>query len=160
MVLQLTLKGLAARIPHLSCADQKEGQGVRTPPPPPPPPPPPENHKDIGFLTNIVGSGPLKNLKIPNQFSMMGQHRHASETPLLFGGGPTMAHLKWYFDSLVPHKKRCQNLTPSEGASFGINLHLCFTVLFRLWSDSSSRNSRGYHQFEVQRFKHTTYAHA
>ena len=39
-----------------------------------------ENHKNIGFLSSI-GPGPLKVTKLPSQHSMLGHHRHASETP-------------------------------------------------------------------------------
>ena len=55
---------------------QRGVQEVRTPPPLPPP----ENHKNIGFLRN-TGPDPLKITKLPSQHSMLGHHRHASETP-------------------------------------------------------------------------------
>ena len=29
---------------------------------------------------------------------MLGHHRHASETPWRFAGGPMMARFQWYFD--------------------------------------------------------------
>ena len=38
-----------------------------------------KNHKNIEFLSNI-GLYPLKITKLPSQHSMLGQHRHASET--------------------------------------------------------------------------------
>ena len=40
-----------------------------------------ENHKNIGFPSNI-GLDPLNIRKLPSQHSMLGYHRHASETPL------------------------------------------------------------------------------
>ena len=43
-------------------------------------PPPLKNHKYIGFLSN-TGPDPLKITKLPSQHSMLGHHRHASETP-------------------------------------------------------------------------------
>ena len=49
-------------------------------PDPPPPPPPLKNHRNIGFLSN-TGPDPLKFSKLPSQHSMLGQHRHARETP-------------------------------------------------------------------------------
>ena len=39
-----------------------------------------KNHKNIGFLSN-TGRDPLKITKLPSQHSMLGHHRHASETP-------------------------------------------------------------------------------
>ena len=63
------------------------GQEVRTPPPPPAL----KNHKNIGFLSN-TGPEPLD---IPSQHSMLGHHRHVSETPFTwcFAGGPMMSRL-------------------------------------------------------------------
>ena len=58
------------------CGSRGGGQGVRTPPPPPL-----KNHKNTGFLSN-TGPDPLKNHKLPSQHSMLGHHRHASETTL------------------------------------------------------------------------------
>ena len=70
-----------------SCADPEGGggQGVRTPL---------ENYKNIGFLRN-TGPDPLKITKLPIQHSIMGHHRHASDTPLKwrFAGSPMMARL-------------------------------------------------------------------
>ena len=53
--------------------------------PPPPPPPPPENHniQYIALLRN-TGPGPLKISKLLSQHSMLGHHRHASETPFIW----------------------------------------------------------------------------
>ena len=42
--------------------------------------PPLKNHKNIEFLGN-AGPDPLKITKLPSQHSMLGHHRHASETP-------------------------------------------------------------------------------
>ena len=49
------------------------GQGFQTPPPL-------KNHKNIGFLSN-TGPDPLTITKLPSQHSMLGHHRHSSETP-------------------------------------------------------------------------------
>ena len=43
-------------------------------------PPPPENHKNIGFPSNI-DPDPLKLTKLPSHNSMVDYYRHASETP-------------------------------------------------------------------------------
>ena len=43
--------------------------------------PPPEKSQKIGFLSN-TGLNPLKITKLPSKHSMLGHHRHASETPL------------------------------------------------------------------------------
>ena len=53
-----------------------------------PTPPPPWKHKNIGFLSNTVPD-PLKITKLLSQHSMLGHHRHASETPFKwrFTGG-------------------------------------------------------------------------
>ena len=58
------------------------GQGVRITP------------ENIGFLSN-TGPDPLKITKLPSQHSMLGHHRHASETPFKwrFAGGPMMTRL-------------------------------------------------------------------
>ena len=53
--------------------------GTAAPPPPPPPSPTLKNHKSIGFLSNN-GQDPLRITKLPNQHSMLGHHRPASET--------------------------------------------------------------------------------
>ena len=63
------------------------GQGVKTPPSPL------KNHKHIGFLSNN-SYNPLKKItKLPSQYSMLGHHRHASETRFKwrFTGGHKMA---------------------------------------------------------------------
>ena len=59
------------------------GQGVRTPL---------KTHKNIGFLCN-TGLDPLKITKLPSQYSMLGHHRPASQTPFQwrFAGGLMMA---------------------------------------------------------------------
>ena len=59
-----------------SCGDPEGTQGV------PDPPPPPEKSKNIGFLSK-AGPVPLKITKLPNQHSMLGHHRHASECHLM-----------------------------------------------------------------------------
>ena len=53
-----------------------------------------KNHKNIGFLRN-TGPDPLKNHKATEPDSILGRHRHASETPFKwrFAGGPIMARL-------------------------------------------------------------------
>ena len=57
-------------------------------------PPPLKNHKNTGFLS-ITGPDPLKITKLPNQHSILGHHRHASETPFKwrFAGGPMISRL-------------------------------------------------------------------
>ena len=59
-----------------------------------PDPLPLKNHKNIGFLGN-TGLDPLKFTKLPSQHSMLGHHRHTSETPFQWrcAGGPIMARL-------------------------------------------------------------------
>ena len=61
-------------------------------------PDPLKNHKNIGFPSNI-DLDPIKTTKLPSQHSMVGQYRHASETPLKWGfaGGPMMSHFLWQF---------------------------------------------------------------
>ena len=74
--------------PCFACADAEGGgPGDRTPPPL-------KNHKYIGFLSN-TGPDPLKITKLPSQHSILGYHRHASETPFQwrFAGVPMMARL-------------------------------------------------------------------
>ena len=39
-----------------------------------------KSHKNVGFLSNS-GPDPLKNHKLPSQYSMLGHHRLASEMP-------------------------------------------------------------------------------
>ena len=45
---------------------------------------PPEKLQNIGFLSN-TGLDPLKITKLSSQHSMLGHHRHASETPFIPG---------------------------------------------------------------------------
>ena len=61
----------------------RRGQGVRTPPL--------QNFKNIRFLSNI-GLNPLKITTLQIQHSMLGHHRHTSETPFKwrFAGWPLM----------------------------------------------------------------------
>ena len=63
---------------------QRGWQGVRTHPPL-------KNYKNIGFLSN-TGPDPLKLTKLPSQHSMLGHHRHASETPF---NGVSLAGRWW-----------------------------------------------------------------
>ena len=53
------------------------------------PDPPLKNHKNIGVLRH-AGLDTLKITKLPSRNSMLGHHRHASETPFKwrFAGGP------------------------------------------------------------------------
>ena len=53
-----------------------------------------KNHKNIGFPSS-TGPDPLKITKLPSQYSMLGHHRHASETPFKwrFAGWQMMARL-------------------------------------------------------------------
>ena len=66
---------------RITCADSEEG--------PETPPPPLKKHKNtcFGFLSN-TGPDPPKITKLSSQHSMLGHHRHASNTPWLFAGGP------------------------------------------------------------------------
>ena len=72
-----------------------------------------KNHKNIGFLIN-TGPDPLKATKLQSQYSMLGQHRHASETPFIwrFAGGPMMARLQWYLDPSSPHQLKTKSSKP------------------------------------------------
>ena len=80
-----------------------------------------ENYKNIGFLSN-TGPVPLKITNLPSQYSMLGHHQPASETPFKwrFAGRPLMARLLWYLDPSSPHqtkkrrKKRCQSWSLSD----------------------------------------------
>ena len=72
------------------------GQGARTSPL--------ENYKNIGFLSNI-GSDPLKITKLPIQHSMLGHHRHASETPS-FVWGAVDDPLIVVLDPFSPHQAK------------------------------------------------------
>ena len=99
---------------------QRGGQGVQTPPPL-------KSHKNIGFLSN-TGPDPLKITKLPSQHSMLGHHRHTSETPFRwrFTGGPIMARLYWYLDPLSPHqlkKKTPSKLDPPYKNFLEPNMH-------------------------------------
>ena len=82
------LQFVAGLVDAKTWADPEGVQGVRTPPPHL------INHKNIGFLCN-TGPDPLKNLKLPSQHSMLGQHLPTSETPFQwrFAGGQMLAHL-------------------------------------------------------------------
>ena len=55
----------------IPCADPDGGRGSG---------PHLENYKHIGFLSN-TGPDPLKITKLPSQYSMLGHHQLASETP-------------------------------------------------------------------------------
>ena len=78
-----TIYALVSIQPVLPCADPEGGT-----------PPPLKNHKNIGFLSN-TGLDPLKITKLPSQHSMLGHHRHASETPFKWrlAGGSMIARL-------------------------------------------------------------------
>ena len=68
-------------------------------------PPPLKNHLNIGFLNNYTCPNPLKITKLQSQHSMLGHHRHASETPLKwrFAGGTMMARCSgiWILPNLI-----------------------------------------------------------
>ena len=51
-----------------------------------------ENHKNIVFFSNTCPD-PLKIVKLPSQFTILGHNRHASETSFKwrFAGGPKRA---------------------------------------------------------------------
>ena len=57
-------------VPSSSCTDPEVGRGLD----------PLKNHKNIRFFSN-VGSNPRKSRKLPSKHSLLGHHRHASETP-------------------------------------------------------------------------------
>ena len=67
----------------ITCADPEGGTGG--------PYTPLKKKQNIGFHCN-TGSDPLKITRLPSQNSMLGHHRHASETPLKwrFAGGLMM----------------------------------------------------------------------
>ena len=93
----------------------------------PPPPPPPKNHKNIWFLSE-TGSDPLKITNLSSQHSMLGHHRHASETPFIcrFAGGPVVV-----FRSPLPSstKKKVVKagppLTKLSGSAHAANIQIC-----------------------------------
>ena len=66
-----------------------------------------KSHKNIGFLSN-TGPDHEKITKLPSQHSMLGHHRHASETPFKwrFAGGPMMVRSQWYLDPPSAHQLR------------------------------------------------------
>ena len=69
----------------------------------------------LGFLIN-TSPDPLKNHKATKPASMLGQHRHASETPKwCFAGGPMMARLYWYLDPSSPYQL---NITKTQHQSW------------------------------------------
>ena len=53
-----------------------------------------KNYQNKGFLSN-TGPDPIKITKLSSLHSMLGRHRHASETPFKwrFGGGLIMASI-------------------------------------------------------------------
>ena len=60
----------------------------------------PGKSQNIGFRT-VLFRIPRKITKLPRQHSMLGHHRHASETPfkMRFAGGPMMARFCVVFGS-------------------------------------------------------------
>ena len=80
IIISFGLKDDARVISSIACADPEGGTGN------PDPPPPLKNDKNIGFLSNIAGSGALKNLK---------------DTKQAFDDGPLIVA----FGSLFPHIK-------------------------------------------------------
>ena len=54
-----------------------------------------KNHKMCCCFFSNTGPDPLKITKLSSQHSMLGHHRHASETPFKwrFAGGPMMVRL-------------------------------------------------------------------
>ena len=71
-------------------------------------PDPPENHRNIGFPSNI-DPDPLKITKLPSQHSMVG-HWHASKTPFQrrFADGPLVVHFSGI--SVLSHYPLWQNV--------------------------------------------------
>ena len=64
---------------------QRGGQGIQTPPPL-------KKYKNIGFLAMLV-----RIPRLPSQYSMLGHHWPASETPFKwrFAGGLMMPRFEW-----------------------------------------------------------------
>ena len=83
------------------------GQGFWTPPPE-------KKHKNVGFLSR-TGLNPLKS-QLPSHHSMLGHHRHASETPFKwrFAGRPMMARLKRNLNPPSPFINSKKKRTPSD----------------------------------------------
>ena len=67
------------------------GTGVQTPP---------EKSRKLGFLSN-TGPDPLKTTKLPSQHSMLGHHRHASETPFKWRFAGMSMTAGFYMDSHI-----------------------------------------------------------
>ena len=79
--------------------------------------PPLKNHKNIGFSRNTPWSRPPKNIKLPNQLSMLGHYRHARETPfkLRFRWRAEDCPLMVVFGSFLPSStKKKPPKTPSK----------------------------------------------
>ena len=120
-----------------TCADPDwgAGQGVR--------PPPPGKSQKYRVSEQYLSGSPEKITKLPTQHSMLGHHRHASETPYKwrFAGGPMMSRLQWYLDPTSPRqlKNRCQMCTPSDkpfwirACYIKVNIRVCS---FRLKNDN------------------------
>ena len=77
------------------------------------PPPPPWKITKIGFLSS-TGPDPMEITKLPSQHSMLGHHRHASESPL---NGVSLAGRWWPVYScgwilLSPHQLKSVNVGP------------------------------------------------
>ena len=103
--------------PNMRGSRGGRGQGVRNPPPPTHT----HTHTHLKNYQNIIVLAILtrtseKTTKLPCQLLMLGQHQHANETPFKwrFAGGPILARLEWYLDSLSPHqlKKKEEKLDP------------------------------------------------
>ena len=75
-----------------------------------PDPPPPEKSQKYSFIA-ILGRIRWKSTRLPSQHSMLGHHRHASETRHIVVFGSSLLSLT--------KKKRCQSWTPS-GKTFWI----------------------------------------
>ena len=83
------------------------------------PPPPPENHKNIGFLSNI-GPDPLKIQASIQCWAIIGPPAKRNAISVAFrlrdDDGPQEGRwwlTKWYFDPLSPHQlKRLSELGP------------------------------------------------
>ena len=82
-------KNVGGRVEARHLRIQIGGQGVLTPPPPPG-----KIAQILSFLAVLVRI-PYKITKLQSQHSILGQCRHASDTPFKwrFAGGPMMARL-------------------------------------------------------------------